>query len=312
MHGMELAGLDLNLLVALDALLHEAHVGRAAERIGLSQPAVSHALARLRDLFQDPLLVRTGGRMLRTPRAEALRGLVTAAMQQLRDVFQPDREFDPAASTRRFVLRVPDHVVDLLLPPLMRRLARRAPGVTLDAGSWRGPAALASEAAEAVDFIICCEAGPVPGFASRRLFSDTEATVARRGHPRIRELGTLEGFLEAPQIAVRGPLAMEDPVDAWLRAEGHTRQIALTVPSYLQAVHLAAATDLVALVPRRLIDRMAKWLPVRACRPPLDPGLYHEYLLQPRRSAADGGARWMREEILSVGAGLERSGKSAG
>ena len=312
MHTMELAGLDLNLLVALEALLREAHVGRAAERIGLSQPAASHALARLRDLFQDPLLVRTGGRMLRTPRAEALRGPVATAMQQLREVFQPDGGFDPTASTRRFVLRVPDHVVDLLLPPLMRRLARKAPRVTLDTGSWRGPASLTSEAAEGVDFLICCEAGPVPGFANWRLFSDTEAIVARRGHPRIRELGTLEAFLDAPQIAVRGPLATEDPVDAWLRAEGHARQVALTVPSYLQAVHLAAATDLVAFVPRRLIDRMAKWLPVRACRPPLDPGFFHEYLLQALRSAADGGARWMREEILSVGSGLERSGKSAG
>ena len=104
---MNLASLDLNLLVALDALLREASVSRAAERIGLSQPATSHALRRLRDLMGDPLLVRAGPRMELTPRAEALREPLAAALAQVQGLFA-EEAFDPAVSRRRFKAMIPD------------------------------------------------------------------------------------------------------------------------------------------------------------------------------------------------------------
>src|SRR5712671_6214856 len=103
-HSMNLASLDLNLLVALDALVSEAHVGRAAKRIGLSQPAASHALRRLRELLDDPLLVRVGARMQLTPRARELRAPLAQALDQLRGLFVAER-FDPATCKRRFALR---------------------------------------------------------------------------------------------------------------------------------------------------------------------------------------------------------------
>jgi len=228
---MHLSGLDLNLLVTLDALLNEAHVGRAAERVGLSQPAVSHALARLREIFEDPLLVRTGARMVATPRAEALRRPLDLALEQIRGIFQPSTVFDPANSNRRFALRLSDHVLDLLLPPLLGRLSELAPGVSLDIGPWKGPASMTPELAGSIDFVVACAAGPFSGFSGQRLFSDTEAIVARRGHPLERRLNRLDVFCATPQVAVAGRLGAEDPVDTWLRQEGVARRVALSVPA---------------------------------------------------------------------------------
>src|SRR5258708_5360851 len=147
---MNLNSLDLNLLVALEALLKEASVSRAAMRIGLSQPATSHALQRLRDLIGDPLLVRSGARMELTPRAQALRGPLAQALDQIRGLFVPD-DFDAASSERHFRLMMPDLAVELLVPPLMEKIARLAPNVRLDIVPWRGPAIMTAELARTID-----------------------------------------------------------------------------------------------------------------------------------------------------------------
>src|SRR5580693_9733983 len=128
---MNLPSLDLNLLVTLDAVLLEANVSRAAMRIGLSQPAASHALQRLRDVLGDPLLVRVGARMELTPRAQALRGPLAQALDQVRGLFVPD-DFDAARSERQFRLMMPDLAVELLMPPLMEKITVSAPTVQLD------------------------------------------------------------------------------------------------------------------------------------------------------------------------------------
>src|SRR3954453_23634590 len=125
---MNLTSLDLNLLVALDALLLETTVSRAAMRIGLSQPAASHALQRLREILGDPLLVRVGARMELTPRAQGLRGPLAQALDQVRGLFIPDN-FDAASSERRFRLMMPDLAVELLVPALMQKIAGLAPNV---------------------------------------------------------------------------------------------------------------------------------------------------------------------------------------
>ena len=148
---MNLNSLDLNLLVALDALLREASVSRAAMRIGLSQPAASHALQRLRDLIGDPLLVRTGARMELTLRAQGLRGPLTQALEQVRGLFTRD-EFDAARSERHFRLMMPDLAVELLVPPLMEKVTKLAPNVRPSSGGSESmPASLHSEKITCID-----------------------------------------------------------------------------------------------------------------------------------------------------------------
>ncbi len=308
--GMNLASLDLNLLVALDSLLSEAHVGRAAARIGLSQPAASHALRRLRDLLGDPLLMRVGARMELTPRAQALRTPLTQALDQVRGLFVTEA-FDPRTSSRRLALMMPDHVVDLLMPLLLERIAAKAPHVRLDVAPWVGPAGMTVELARSIDLVVACTSEEFAGFHRQRLFADTEAIAVRRDHPRSTRLRRLDEFLAAQHVAVAGRGQREDPIDAWLREQGVERHIALVVPSYLQAMHIVAHTDLVAFVPRRLIETVADQLSLIVVSPPIDPGKYEEFLFHPTRAEADPCSIWLRNLVLAVGRRLDRSSHRA-
>ena len=307
---MNLAALDLNLLVALDALLSEAHVGRAAMRIGLSQPAASHALRRLREIMDDPLLVRVGSRMELTPRAQALRAPLAHALDQLRGLFVAE-SFDPATSARRFALMMPDHVVDVVMPPLVERVGAQAPRVRLDAAPWRGPASMTAELARAIDLVIACTGEAFAGFHRQRLFADTEAIAVRHDHPDGARLKRLEAFIAARHVAVVGRGQREDPVDAWLREKGIERRIALVVPGYLQALHIVARTDLVAFVPRRLIEMLAGPLSLAAVAPPIDPGTYEEFMFHPTRAQVDPGSIWLRNLVIEIGRGLDRQRRRA-
>jgi len=293
---MNLAALDLNLLVALDALLLEANVSRAAMRVGLSQPATSHALQRLRDMLGDPLLVRVGARMELTPRAQAL--------DQVRGLFIPD-DFDAASSERRFRLMMPDLAVELLVPPLMGKVTRLAPNVRLDIVPWRGPAIFNAEFARTIDLVISI-GNAFGGFHRQLLYTDRDALAVRRGHPVGTKLARREVFLAARHVAVviRGQNA--DLIDDWLRTKGIVRRIALVVPGYIEALHIVARTDLVAFVPGRLIAALAKQLSLKALTPPLDPGIDEQFMFYPTRAQFDPGSVWLRKLMLETGHGLDR------
>lgn len=303
--AMNLAALDLNLLVALDALVSEAHVGRAARRIGLSQPAASHALRRLREIIDDPLLVRVGSRMELTPRAEALRMPLTLALDQVRGLFVSEH-FDPPTSARRFALMMPDHVVDLVVPRLLEKIGAQAPRVRIDVAPWRGSTDMTAELARSIDLVIACTSGDFAGFHRQRLFADTEAIAVRRNHSVGARLERLKTFLDAGHVAVVGRGQSEDPIDTWLREHNVERRIALVVPGYLHALHMVARTDLVAFVPRRLIEALAAPLSLIAVAPPIDPGQYEEFMFHPARAQVDPGSIWMRNHVLAIGRALDR------
>jgi DNA-binding transcriptional LysR family regulator len=300
---MNLAALDLNLLVALDALLLEANVSRAAMRIGLSQPAASHALQRLRDVLGDPLLVRVGARMELTPRAQALRGPLAQALDQVRGLFIPD-DFDAERSERHFRLMMPDLAVELLMPPLMKKLDAAAPGIRIEVVPWRGPAIFTAEFARTIDLVISI-GDAFKGFHRQLLYTDNDALAVRRGHPVGAKLNRREAFLNARHVAVviRGQNA--DLIDTWLLSKGVRRQIALVVPGYIEALHIVARTDLVAFVPNRLIAALAKPLSLMAIAPPLDPGIDEQFMFTPTRAQMDPGSIWLRKLMLDVGRGLD-------
>src|ERR1700727_2720768 len=260
-HLMNLNSLDLNLLVALDALLKEASVSRAAMRIGLSQPAASHALQRLRDVIGDPLLVRTGARMELTPRAQALRGPLAQTLDQVRGLFMPD-EFDASRSERHFRLMMPDLAVELLVPPLMEKVTRLAPGVTIDVVPWRGPAIFTAEFARTIDLVISI-GDAFKGFHGQRLDTGSDALAGRRNHPVGVKLRKREAFLSARHVAVVIRGQNEDLVDRWLHTKGIERRIALVVPRYIEALHVTARPDPGAFLPRRLIAALATQLSLK-------------------------------------------------
>lgn len=299
-HIMNLASIDLNLLVALDALIAEAHVGRAARRIGRSQPAVSHSLLRLRELLGDPLLVRVGSRMELTPRALGLKESLPDTLERVRGLLADDA-FQPESSARRFRVLMHDHVVDLVMPDLMKRIQVEAPRVQLEILPWQSPTSMTPERLGAIDLCISCSTGDLPGFDRHSLFVDTESIAIRQGHPKASRLKHLQTFLDATHVAVVGHGRTEDPVDEWLREEGLRRRVGLVVPGYLQALHAAAATDLVAFVPDRLARLVADRLSLRVLRPPIDPGSYQEFVFYPRRRQRDPAALWLRELMLDAG-----------
>jgi DNA-binding transcriptional LysR family regulator len=301
---MNLAALDLNLLVALDALLREANVSRAALRIGLSQPATSHALQRLRDLIGDPLLVRTGARMELTPRALSLRAPLAQALDQVRGLFVPDA-FDAANSERQFRLMMPDLAVELLMPPMMAKVTQAAPNIRIDVVPWRGPAIFHAEFARTIDMVISI-GDAFKGFHRHLLYTDSDALAVRRGHPLGTRLKKRDVFLQARHVAVILRGQSEDLIDTWLRSKGIERRIALVVPSYIEALHVAARSDLTAFVPRRLIAALARQLSLATVAPPLDPGIDEQYMFTPTRAQMDPGSIWLRGLMLQTGRELDR------
>jgi DNA-binding transcriptional LysR family regulator len=301
---MNLTSLDLNLLTALDALLREVNVSRAALRIGLSQPAASHALQRLRDIFGDPLLVRTGAQMELTPRAQALRAPLAQALDQVRGLFLSD-EFDAARSERQFRLMMPDLAVELLMPPLMEKVTQAAPNVRIDVVPWRGPAIFHAEFARTIDLVISI-GNAFKGFHRQLLYTDSDALAVRRGHPMATKLRRREAFLAARHVGVIIRGQPDDLIDTWLRTKGIDRHIALVVPGYLEALHVAARTDLVAFVPRRLIAALSKQLGLVTVTPPLDPGIDEQFMFYPTRAQMDPGSIWLRRLMLETGRELEK------
>jgi DNA-binding transcriptional LysR family regulator len=304
-HEMNVDRFDLNLVRALDALLSERAVGRAAVRLDLSQPAMSHALRRLRLVLGDPLLVRAGAKMELTPRALALREPVAQILAGGRRLLEPTR-FDPATSTRRFVVMMPDLAASLVAPPLIERVAREAPDVCVEITPWRGTMLLTEEFLRSVDAITTNRGDAFPGFHRQTLYRDSDVVVVRRGHPLGARLSQPSVFLKARHVAVVGGGETVDQVDDWLATLGVRRKTALIAPNYLQALHIVAKTDLVGFVPSRLASRLADPLKLRAIEPPFDPGVDEQFLFYPATAQRDPGARWFRGVLVDIAGGRRR------
>lgn len=298
-----LAALDLNLLVALEALLEEAGVGRAADRVALSQPAMSHALKRLRMLLGDPLLVRVGPRMQLTARGEALRHPVKDVLSRVRDLLAVEK-FDATRSTRTFHLFVSDYAGDLLLPLVRRQLQHKAPGISIRVQNDGRMRADSFELAHSVDLAIACVPHAFHGFDQQPLFADRDACAVRRGNAMAKRISRRADFLKTKHVAVVGREFAEDPVDTWLHEEGHQRDVALTVPHYLQALHVVAQSDLIAVIPERLIRAYSAILGLEARPVPMDVGTFDEYLLHPATKHSDPGCVWLRGVLHQVAKSL--------
>lgn len=297
---MNLRGIDLNLLVTLDALLGESSVARAAARLGRSQPAVSHSLRNLRRLFDDPLLVRVGHKMLPTPKAESLRAPLRDLLRGAAALLSSG-EFNPRTSDRRFRLMMPDLAASVILPDLVERVAAEAPDVVLELVGWRGAEVMTPDFGATIDLIVSWSEHSFPGFHCQKLYIDRDELAFRTGHPAASRLGTPESFLGAGHIAVIGAGEASDPIDHWLARHKLRRNIALVVSSYVQALLVAARTDLIAFAPSRTIAALAPRLGLSRSAPPIDPGEDQQLLFYPARSAQDPASVWLRRIVLETG-----------
>jgi len=294
----ELAQLDLNLLVVLHALLVERHVTRAAARIHISQPAASRSLHRLRDMFGDPLLVRSGRSMELTPRAENLLGPLDEVLRNIRGLVAPV-EFVPANATGRVRIAAPDVLTYMLLPALMRRLSEQAPGLELQVVQWshRWREHLASGD---VDLTIGEPTGDEPGIYTRALVVNTWASVVRTGHPALQEPWTVQSFAALPHLLVSITGDGEGQVDRALAAHGLRRRVAMRIPYAVLSPLIIADTDLVLTTARWLAEKLAHGSGLCVLDTPVElapvdlPMVWHE------RVHRDPRHRWVRQLLVDV------------
>jgi DNA-binding transcriptional LysR family regulator len=306
-HG-ELTGIDLNLVLALDALLAERHVTRAASRLGITQPAASHALSRLRALLGDPLLVRgPRGAMSPTPRAAQLAPQVRKVLVELAGALR-GTTFDPATARRTFRICTTDYVELVLLPRLTERIARLAPGIDLWVHSFTdwGNAELAAGALDAVISPPRGASRPA-GSYEKLLFDESFTCIVRADHPLARSRMTLARYCAASHLLVSPRGTPGSLVDDALAAMGKTRRVALAVPHFLVVPHIVAGTDLVATLASRLAAPFARTLGIVATPPPVAIPKFQLALAWHERNHHDPQQRWFRDQILAVAAEIRAS-----
>ncbi|HEY8242077.1 MAG TPA: LysR family transcriptional regulator [Casimicrobiaceae bacterium] len=255
---MELRDVDLNLLVVFDQLLVHRRMNAVAQALGVTQPAVSNALARLRRLLGDELFLRTSSGMEPTAFAQRLAEPVGAALGALHSALNQQATFDPGTSARTFVLAMTDIGEIYFMPPLMRTLARIAPGVSIS--TVRNAAATLKEDLETgrVDLALGLLPDLKAGFFQRRLFRHRYVCMFRRGHPLAKGRVTMAEFCAADHVVVVAAGTGHNRVDTLLDDAGVHRRIRLRVPHFVAVGHILAETDMIATVPERFARRVAE------------------------------------------------------
>lgn len=296
---MDLKQLDLNLLLVFNQLLAERSVSGAARALGLSQPAVSNALARLRKAVGDELFLRTSRGMEPTPRAVQLAEPVAAALQLLHGALRQDQGFDPATSSRAFTIGMTDIGEIYFLPGLMEALTQAAPGVTVS--TVRNTAVQLKDEMESghVDLALGLLPQLRTGFFQRRLFTQRYVCLMRQGHPLDKRRIGLREFSAAEHLAVVSAGTGHGVVEDELARQGIERRVRLTVPHFVALGHILAGTDMIATVPERLAQRMAgpfglRWLAHPAPLPEI--GIH---LLWHARLHREPANQWLRQLIAT-------------
>jgi DNA-binding transcriptional LysR family regulator len=300
MHEIDIARLDLNLFVVFDAIYREGSISQAARRLNLTQPAVSHALGRLRERLDDPLFVRRGRQMAPTPRARLLVEPVRRALEGLQGCLNEQPVFDPAAASRTFVIGLRDGLEACVLPQLTAALLSRAPGVDLQ--SLLVPRReLAQElAAGRLDLAMDVQL-PVPADIHQEPFMAVPLVVLmRRDHPLAGSQLSAANYLQAEHVLVssrrRGP-GLED---FGLAQHGHRRTIPLRCQHYQAAMEVVAATDLLLTAPQMLARMLAPSSRFHVKPLPLELPPMSLYFYWHRDQQQDPGHVWLRQLMLSA------------
>ena len=297
MHQVDFNRIDLNLLKLFDALLKERSVTRAGQTLGLSQPAASRGLARLRRLLNDPLLVRTSQGLELTLRAIALSEPVIRLLEDARAIVAPSL-FEPGEATGRFTIATTDHVTLLLMPRLLARLGRLAPKLDLEISAL--PSSVDLVAQGGVDLAIGVYDKLPARFHCRSLYDEDFVCVVRSGHPVLAEKWTLERFLSLSHITVIITGYGSSAVDKALAQQGLSRRAAVRLPHFLAAPMLVAESDMVLSLPRRLAKRVAISSPIEILEIPLAIKNFSLSMIWHERRHDDSAHKWLRNLITEV------------
>jgi DNA-binding transcriptional LysR family regulator len=294
--GMSWGAIDLNLLIVFDVVMQERNLTRAGRRLGLSQPAASHALARLRHMLHDDLFIRAPDGMRPTPRAEQMAQPVRDALRELRIILEPEA-FDPATSTREFSLAVNNYAARAIVPALARTVGNLAPRVRLDINPIGMREVLDQLDAGGMDVALTALVDGGERFKCVRVTDDDFVVLLDGAHPAAAEAAlSVERLAEIPHIAITSTGDDTSFVDDALEQRGLTRTIATRVP-FLSVVLMLVGSDRLAVVPRRVADDLARICPLVARELPFPSPRIVLSMIWHRRLDNHTAHRWLRDMI---------------
>ena len=294
--------MDIKLLFAFLALMRERSVSRAAERLGISQPTLSHSLNKLRELFDDPLLLRSRGGMIPTQRALRLQPSVETLVDNYKSLIKATHPFNPKNSTRTFVLTAPEHAEHMLIPLVIRKIRVQAPGIRIVVRAPDPDQAYELLERGEIDLRIAWLFKPAPSLRSFHLFQDQISYIADRDHPILRGKLNLTDFISLPHARTESAgtrtthLVINHAIERLQKKLLLTFQLQnfMTVPMALQG------TDIIAAVPRGLAIRLAEKHALQILEPPLKLPKINYSAYWHERNQRDLGHRWLRQVVLNA------------
>ncbi|MBB1091365.1 LysR family transcriptional regulator [Rhodopseudomonas palustris] len=300
MATINLRNVDLNLLIVFDAVYSTGNISHAARQLALSQPAVSNALTRLREHFDDPLFVRAGRGVKPTLRSQQMIDPVREALRLIRQQFDGDRSLDLASYKRTFRIVIVDPLEAMLMPTLMREITAHAPHVAIESRPpWN---ANVTDDIIAGTLDLACYTFPVsaPGLVFKTICPCDHIIVARRDHPGISARLDVKTFLSLDQVALIPELRGHTNIDRDITTRGGNRRIAYMVNKVWSMPGIVGSTDLIAVMPRRFAELMAPKfnLQIHESPVPISPQDYH--MIWHERNTDDSGHKWLRDTLLKA------------
>lgn len=291
---------DLNLLPVFLALMEERSVTRAAERLGITQPALSNTLTRLRDTLKDPLFIRERYGMRPTAKAEALAPVIAAALDQLDGVVRDQQDFDPASAQQLFTLAPNSYVEFVLMPALVTRLRARAPGIRLRLTPYGSDLAETGVTSGTTALALGRFVNPPNNLVVRHLMDEGLACVVRADHPQVGSKLTRKQYEQLKHVNVLPPGRLKFGLFQRLEREGLHRDVAVSVTHFLAVPEMVAVSDYCATLPRLICRRLAGDPRLKVLPAPVDLGTFPVEMAWHARYRHDPAHRWLRQQILEV------------
>ena len=299
MATINLRNVDLNLLIVFDAVYAAGNISHAARQLALSQPAVSNAMTRLREHFDDPLFVREGRGVKPTNRSQQMIEPVREALRLTRQQFDGDRSIDLATYKRVFRIVIVDPLEPILMPPLLREISTHAPLVTIESRPPWNTKVADDIISGTLD--LACYTFPLsaPGLVFKTICAADYVVVARRGHPKIGETLDVTTFMALDQVALINELRGHSNIDRDITTRAGNRRIAYMVNKVWSIPAIVGGTDLVAVMPRRFAALMAPAFNLELHESPVPISEQHFHLIWHEKNNDDPGHTWLRETLMS-------------
>lgn len=293
-------GSEIRLLRAFLVLMAERGVSKAGDRLGLSQPATSHVLGRLRELFQDPLLLRSRSGMVPTDRAKEIEKIARVVVSEYDRLISPSQTFDCTTSRRTFSITAPEFAERLLVPPLLRQLRRVAPNIRIVIRPPDPERSFGVLESGELDLRIAWLTSPLKSLRSTQLFQDRLVCIAGDDHPSIDRQLTLDQFLSLPHVRGHGHATTGHVLEAAVERQGRKFAEPFLVQNFQTIPNLLPGTDLIATVPRMLALEYAAQHPLKILEPPLRLPAVRYAAYWHERNHRDAAHQWLRAALLAA------------